>query len=101
MATLPFLFDADVHDRWWEPVFDDGGRVRVLALAGAGTAHDRPVRARVRTGKGYWLAAICLSLTLASHVLPWIFSLGAIAVLVVFELMYRAASESRTTGMRR
>ena len=89
MATLPFLFDATF-------TIDGGNLFSTMAgeyafsLSLALALLTIGLFARgVRTGKGYWLAAICLSLTLASHVLPWIFSLGAIAVLVVFELMYR------------
>ena len=43
----------------------------------------------MRTGRGFWLAAISLSGTLAAHVLPWLFTLGAIAVVLLVELLYR------------
>ncbi len=89
IATLPFLFDASFTI--------DGGNLfstmageysfslsLALALLTIGL-----VARGVRTGRGYWVAALGLSLTLASHVLPWLFSLGAIAVLVVFELLHR------------
>jgi hypothetical protein len=89
MATLPFLFDATF-------TIDGGNLFSTMAgeyafsLSLALALLTIGLFARgVRTGKGYWLAAICLSLTLASHVLPWMFSLGAVAVLVIFELMYR------------
>jgi hypothetical protein len=89
LATLPFLFDASFTI--------DGGNLfstmageyafslsLALALLTIGL-----VARGVRTGRGYWLAAVSLSATLASHVLPWLFSLGAIAVVVVLELFAR------------
>ncbi len=89
MATLPFLFDATF-------TIDGGNLFSTMAgeyafsLSLALALLTIGLFARgVRTGKGYWLAAIGLSLTLASHVLPWMFAIGAIVVLVVFELMYR------------
>ncbi len=89
MATLPFLFDASF-------TIDGGNLFSTMAgeyafsLSLAFALLTIGLFARgVRTGRGYWLAALSLSLTLASHVLPWLFSLGAIAVLVVFELLYR------------
>ena len=89
MATLPFLFDASF-------TIDGGNLFSTMAgeyafsLSLAFALLTIGLFARgLRTGKGYWLAALSLSLTLASHVLPWLFSLGAIVVLVVFELLYR------------
>jgi hypothetical protein len=89
MATLPFLFDATF-------TIDGGNLFSTMAgeyafsLSLALALVTIGLFARgVRTGKGYWLAAIGLSLTLASHVLPWMFAIGAVVVLVVFELMYR------------
>ena len=89
MATLPFLFDASF-------TIDGGNLFSTMAgeyafsLSLAFALLTIGLFARgLRTGRGYWLAALSLSLTLASHVLPWLFSLGAIAVLVVFELLHR------------
>ncbi|MCU1362264.1 MAG: hypothetical protein JWM55_92 [Acidimicrobiaceae bacterium] len=89
MATLPFLFDASF-------TIDGGNLFSTMAgeyafsLSLALALLTVGLFARgLRTGKGYWLAALSLTLTLASHVLPWLFSLGAIAVLVVFELLLR------------
>jgi hypothetical protein len=89
LATLPFLFDASFTI--------DGGNLfstmageyafslsLALALLTIGL-----VARGVRTGRGYWLAALSLSATLAAHVLPWMFALGAIAVVVVLELFAR------------
>jgi hypothetical protein len=89
LATLPFLFDASFTI--------DGGNLfstmageyafslsLALALLTIGL-----VARGVRTGRGYWLAALSLSATLAAHVLPWLFTLGAIAVIVVIELFAR------------
>ena len=89
MATLPFLFDASF-------TIDGGNLFSTMAgeyafsLSLAFALLTIGLFARgFRTGKGYWLAALSLSLTLASHVLPWLFSLGAIAVMVIFELLHR------------
>ena len=89
LATLPFLFDATF-------TIDGGNLFSTMAgeyafsLSLALALLTVGLFARgVRTGRGYWFAAMALSATLASHVLPWLFSLGAIAVLVVFELLHR------------
>jgi hypothetical protein len=89
MATLPFLFDASF-------TIDGGNLFSTMAgeyafsLSLALALLTIGLFARgLRTGQGYWLAALSLSLTLASHVLPWLFSLGAIAVMVIFELLHR------------
>ena len=89
LATLPFLFDATY-------TIDGGNLFSTMAgeysfsLSLALALLTIGLFARgVRTGRGYWFAAMALSAALASHVLPWLFSLGAIAVLVAFELLYR------------
>jgi hypothetical protein len=89
VATLPFLFDASFTI--------DGGNLfssmageYAFALSLALSLLTIGLFARgVRTGKGYWLAAIGLSLTLASHILPWFFTIEAVVVLVIFELLQR------------
>ncbi|HEY5105089.1 MAG TPA: hypothetical protein VII65_08615 [Acidimicrobiales bacterium] len=88
-ATLPFLFDASF-------TIDGGNLFSTMAgeysfsLSLALALLTIGLFARgVRTGRGYWMAAIALSLTLASHVLPWFFAIGAVGVLVVFELLQR------------
>lgn len=94
-ATLPFLFD---------PAFTiDGGNL-YSTLAGeysfslslALSLITIGVFARgVRTGRGRWTAAVFLSLTLAAHLLPWMFALGVIALLVVLELLGRHGAFDR------
>ncbi len=89
VATLPFLFDASFTI--------DGGNLfssmageYAFSLSLALSLLTIGLFARgVRTGKGYWMAAIALSLTLAAHVLPWFFTIEAVAVLVIFELLQR------------
>ena len=89
VATLPFLFDASFTI--------DGGNLfssmageYAFSLSLALSLLTIGLFARgVRTGKGYWLAAIGLSLTLAAHVLPWFFTIEAVGVLVIFELLQR------------
>ena len=87
MATLPFLFDASFTI--------DGGNLfstmageYAFALSLALALLTIGLFARgMRTGKGYWLAGLALSATLASHVLPWFYAIGAILVLVVMDLL--------------
>ncbi|MBW4077135.1 MAG: hypothetical protein HIU84_01195 [Acidobacteria bacterium] len=89
IATLPFLFDASF-------TIDGGNLFSTMAgeyafsLSLALSLLTIGLFARgVRTGRGYWLAALSLSATLASHVLPWMFAIAATGVLVVFELLAR------------
>ncbi|NNN00950.1 MAG: hypothetical protein HKL86_03870 [Acidimicrobiaceae bacterium] len=89
MATLPFLFDATF-------TIDGGNLFSTMAgeyafsLSLALALLTIGLFARgMRTGRGYWLAAVALSATLASHVLPWLFSIGAVGVLLIFELLAR------------
>ena len=89
VATLPFLFDATFTI--------DGGNLfssmageYAFALSLALSLLTIGLFARgVRTGHGYWLAALSLSATLAAHVLPWFFTIEAVLVLVVFEVLQR------------
>ncbi len=89
LGTLPFLFDASF-------TIDGGNLFSTMAgeyafsFSLALSLFTIGLFARgVRTGRGYWWAAIALSLTLASHVLPWMFALGAIGILVLVELVQR------------
>jgi uncharacterized membrane protein len=102
LATLPFLFDASF-------TIDGGNLFSTMAgeyafsLSLALALITIGLFARgVRTGRGYWWAAIGLSATLASHLLPWMYALGAIVVIVVLELLQRRGygdpREERTPG---
>ena len=89
VATLPFLFDATF-------TIDGGNLFSTMAgeyafsLSLALCLLTIGLFARgVRTGRGYWWAAIALSATLASHLLPWLFAIVAVGVVVVFELLQR------------
>ena len=89
IATLPFLFDASF-------TIDGGNLFSTMAgeyafsLSLALSLVTIGLFARgVRTGRGYWWAALCLSATLAAHILPWFFAIGAVGVLVIFELLQR------------
>jgi hypothetical protein len=89
LATLPFLFDASF-------TIDGGNLFSTMAgeyafsLSLALSLLTIGLFARgVRTGRGYWYCAIGLSLTLAAHILPWFFTIVAVGVLVVFELLAR------------
>jgi hypothetical protein len=89
VATLPFLFDASFTI--------DGGNLfstmageYAFALSLALSLLAIGLFARgVRTGKGYWVAAIALSATLAAHILPWFWAIEAIIVVAIFELLQR------------
>src|SRR5487761_2364250 len=89
LATLPFLFDASF-------TIDGGNLFSTMAgeyafsLSLALALVTIGLFARgVRSGRGYWAAGVALSLTLASHLLPWMYALAAAAVLVVLELAQR------------
>jgi hypothetical protein len=89
VATLPFLFDASF-------TIDGGNLFSTMAgeyafsLSLALALLSIGLFARgVRTGKGYWLAAIALSATLAAHILPWFWTIEAVIVVVIFELLQR------------
>ena len=89
VATLPFLFDASFTI--------DGGNLfssmageYAFAFSLALSLVTIGLFARgVRTGRGYWIAALALSATLAAHILPWLFTIGSVVVLVAFELLAR------------
>ncbi len=89
VATLPFLFDASFTI--------DGGNLfssmageYAFALSLALALLTIGLFARgIRTGRGYWLAAVSLSATLAAHILPWFWTIEAVAVLVIFDLLQR------------
>jgi hypothetical protein len=89
LATLPFLFDASF-------TIDGGNLFSTMAgeyafsLSLALALLTIGLFARgVRNGRGYWFAALALSATLTSHVLPWLFTVAVIGVLVIFELLQR------------
>ncbi len=88
-ATLPFLFDASF-------TIDGGNLFSTMAgeyafsLSLALALVTIGLFARgMRTGRGYWLAAIGLTLTLLAHVLPFFFVVGVVGVLLIFEIFAR------------
>ncbi len=85
MATLPFLFDASF-------TIDGGNLFSTLAgeyafsLSLALALVTIGLFARgVRTGRGYWLAALGLAGTLLAHVLPFFWVVAASGVILVVE----------------
>ena len=89
IATLPFLFDA-TYTIDGGNLFSSMAGEYAFSLSLALSLLTIGLFARgVRTGRGYWMAAVALSLTLASHVLPWLFVIGAVGVIVLFELLAR------------
>ncbi|MFI5036050.1 MAG: hypothetical protein ACHQFZ_07595 [Acidimicrobiales bacterium] len=89
LATLPFLFDASY-------TIDGGNLFSTMAgeysfsLSLAAALLTIGLFARgMRTGQGYWFAALALSVSLAAHVLPWLFAIGAVVVMVIYELLQR------------
>ena len=96
-ATLPVPLRDVVHDLGRQPVLDARGRVRLQPLARALARRARAVRPRACAPVGGRRRARCaLSVTLAAHVLPWLWALGGIALLVVVDLAAAAASASAT-----
>lgn len=89
LATLPFLFtNAFTIDGG--NLFSTMAGEYAFSLSLALALLTIGLFARgVRTGRGFWLAALSLSATLAAHVLPWLFTLGAILVVLLVELLYR------------
>jgi len=89
LATLPFLFtNAFTIDGG--NLFSTMAGEYAFSLSLALALLTIGLFARgMRTGRGFWLAALSLSATLAAHVLPWLFTLGAIAVVLLVELLYR------------
>ncbi len=88
-ATLPFLFDASF-------TIDGGNLFSTMAgeyafsLSLALALVTIGLFARgMRTGTGYWKAAVGLSLTLFAHVLPFFFVVGSVGVMLVFEVLAR------------
>ncbi len=89
IATLPFLFDATYTIDGGNLFSSMAGEYAFsLSLTFSLLAIGLFARG-VRTGRGYWITAVALSLTLASHVLPWLFVIGAVGVIVLFELLAR------------
>lgn len=88
-ATLPFLFDASF-------TIDGGNLFSTMAgeyafsLSLALALVTIGLFARgMRTGTGYWKAAVGLSLTLFAHVLPFFFVVASVGVMLVFEVLAR------------
>ena len=89
MSTLPFLFDATYTIDGGNLFSTMAGEYAFSLSLAVGLVTIGLFARGVRTGRGYWWAAVALSTTLAAHVLPWLFVIGAVAVLVVFELLQR------------
>ena len=103
LATLPFLFtNAFTIDGG--NLFSSMAGEYAFSLSLALALLTIGLFARgMRTGRGFWLAALSLSGTLAAHVLPWLFTLGAIVVVLLVELLYRYGNglpkvRDRTSG---
>jgi len=89
MATLPFLFDASYTIDGGNLFSTMAGEYAFSLSLAVGLIAIGLFARGVRTGRGYWLAALALSTTLAAHVLPWLFVIAAVGVLVIFELLQR------------
>ena len=100
VSTVPFLFDASF-------TIDGGNLFSTMAgeyafslsLALSLFAIGLFVRG-MRTSRGYWAAAIALSATLFSHVLPWFFAIGAVFVWGCFEVVERRKKASEVIEAR-
>ncbi len=89
LSTLPFLFDTTF-------TIDGGNLYSTMAgeyafsLSLALALITLGFFARgVRTGRGYWVAATFLALTLFAHVLPWMFAIAMVIWLVLIETFER------------
>ena len=89
MSTLPFLFDASFTIDGGNLFSTMAGEYAFSLSLAVGLVTIGLFARGVRTGRGYWWAAAALSTTLAAHVLPWLFVIGAVVVLVLFELLQR------------
>ena len=89
VATLPFLYDASYTIDGGNLFSTMAGEYSFSLSLALGLLAIGLFARGVRTGRGYWLSALALSATLAAHVLPWLFVIGAVGVLVVFELLQR------------
>jgi hypothetical protein len=89
VATLPFLFDASFTIDGGNLFSTMAGEYAFSLSLALGMLTIGLFARGVRSGRGYWVAAMCLSLTLAAHILPWFFTIAAVGVLVVFELFAR------------
>ena len=89
VATLPFLFDASYTIDGGNLFSTMAGEYAFSLSLAVGLIAIGLFARGVRTGRGYWLTALALSTTLAAHVLPWLFVIGAVGVLVIFELLQR------------
>jgi hypothetical protein len=89
LATLPFLFDASFTIDGGNLFSTMAGEYAFSLSLALGLLTIGLFARGVRTGRGYWTCAIALSLVLAAHILPWFFTITAVVVLVVFELLAR------------
>jgi hypothetical protein len=86
-ATLPFLFESSFTISGGNLFSTLAGEYAFsLSLSLALLALGLVARG-VRTGGGAIVAALCLSATLAAHLLPWAFAVLGIGVLLVVELV--------------
>ena len=77
VATLPFLFDASFTIDGGNLFSTMAGEYAFSLSLAMGLLTIGLFARGVRTGRGYWAAAICLSVTLAAHILPWFFTIAA------------------------
>jgi hypothetical protein len=94
MFTLPFLFDASFTIVGGNLFSTMAGEYAFsLSLSAALVAIGLFSRG-MRTGKGYWWAAIALSVTLAAHILPWFFAIACIALIAIGSSWDRRKTEA-------
>ena len=86
-ATLPFLFESSFTISGGN-LFSTLAGEYAFSLSLALSLLTLACFARgLRTGRGWLLGAVLLALTLAAHVLPWLWALVGIGVLVVLDLL--------------
>jgi len=88
VATLPFLFDASFTIDGGNLFLRCGG-VRVRALARAESLDDRSLRARRAHRSGLLAGRDLAQRHARAHILPWFWTIEAVIVVVIFELLQR------------
>jgi hypothetical protein len=85
-STLPFLFETSFTISGGNLFSTLAGEYAFSLSLSLSLVALGCVARGLRTGRGVVLGAVALSVTLAAHVLPWLWALVGIAVLVVIDL---------------
>ena len=95
-ATLPFLFETSFTISGGNLFSTLAGEYAFSLSSRSRSSRSASSRGACGPGRGVVASAVALSLTLAAHVLPWLWALGGIAVLVGRRPAARRAARSPT-----